>query len=88
MSRAIVRAKAERWAAFEPLYEIDPRTGVAIEIFYADRILAVSFGAQGPGWFHWSCQRGCLPEDLPIGPFGSSYRAYRDALGAGELFRK
>jgi hypothetical protein len=88
MARAIITTKPERRAAWEPLYEIDPHTGATIEIFYADRTLAGSFGARGAGWFHWSCQRGCLPEVPPVGPFGSGYRAYRDALGTRELFGK
>ena len=88
MSRAIVTARAERRPAYEPLYDIDRHTGASIEIFYADRTLAVSFGALSAGWFHWRCQRGSLPERPPAGPFGSSYLAYRDALGADHLFVK
>jgi hypothetical protein len=82
MARAIITANPERRTVYEPLYDIDPDTGATIEVFYADRTLAYSFGARSAGWFHWSCQRGCLPEDLAIGPFGTSYLAYRDALGA------
>ncbi len=83
MARAVI-SDPKRRAALEPLYDIDRHTGASIEISYADRTLAVSFGARSAGWFHWSCQRGCLPEALPIGPFGSSYRAYRDALEASD----
>jgi hypothetical protein len=79
MARAIVTANAERRAAFEPLYDIDPRTGASVEVFYADRVLANSFGMR-EGWFWWTCQSGCLPAGLPIGPFATSYAAYRDAL--------
>ena len=32
-------------AAHEPLYDIDPRTGVTIEVFYADRRWRHSAGA-------------------------------------------
>jgi hypothetical protein len=65
--------------AYEPLYEIDPHTGVAIEIFYADRVLAASFGMGGAGWYFWSSWPGCRP-GRPTGPFGTSYAAYRGAL--------
>ena len=36
--------------AHEPLYDIDPRTGASIEVFYADRALE-TFGRCGAGWF-------------------------------------
>ena len=39
-----------RRAAFEPLYEIHPRTGTTFEVFYADRALE-TFGRSGAGWF-------------------------------------
>jgi hypothetical protein len=78
MARAIVAANTERHAAYEPLYDIDPQTGASIEVFYADRMLAKSFGTC-EGWFWWTCQPGCLPDDVPSGPFGSCYAAYRDA---------
>jgi hypothetical protein len=48
-------------AAHEPLYDIDPRTGDAIEVFYADRELE-TFGRCGAGWFWWSRRRGFSPE--------------------------
>ena len=60
----------------EPLYDIDPRTGASIEVFYADRALE-TFGRCGAGWFWWSRRRGCSP----TGPFATSYAAYRHALG-------
>jgi len=47
MARAIVAT--ERLAAFEPLYDIDPRTGASLEVFYADRVLAGSF-SRHEGW--------------------------------------
>ena len=83
MAKAIATSKTERRAAYEPLYDIDPETGATIEVFYADRELAESFGARGAGWFWWSGQPGCLPVCTPIGPFGTSYRAYRGALDRG-----
>lgn len=36
-------------ARHEPLYDIDPRTGASIEVFYADRALE-TFGRRGVGW--------------------------------------
>jgi len=70
-------SKSERRDANEPLYDVDPRTGAAIEVFYADEVLAKSFGTR-TGWFWWSCRRGFLPDGQPTGPFGTSYAAYRD----------
>jgi hypothetical protein len=69
-------------AACEPLYDIDPQTGASVEVFYADRVLAKSFGRDS-GWFWWSCQVGFLPGE-PTGPFATSYAAYRDALDGGK----
>ena len=77
MSRAVVSELVRR-AACEPLYDLDPQTGASIEVFYADQVLAASFGTR-PGWFFWTCRPGCLPDDLPRGPFATSYLAYRDA---------
>ena len=50
--------------AHEPLYDIDPRTGASIEVFYADRALE-TFGRCGAGWFWCSRQRGFAPEGTP-----------------------
>ena len=69
-------SKSARRDPHEPLYDVDPRTGAAIEVFYADQALAKSFGTR-PGWFWWSCRRGFLPDGQPTGPFGTSYAAYR-----------
>jgi hypothetical protein len=79
MTRA-APSEPKRCAAFEPLYDIDPHTGATIEIFWADRVLAKSFGIRGAGWLWWSCPRGDVPGQ-PNGPFGTSYRAYQDAQG-------
>jgi hypothetical protein len=46
-------------------------------VFYADCVLAQSFGTRA-GWLWWACQRGSLPDGLPIGPFANSYLAYRN----------
>ena len=64
----------------EPLYDINPQTGVSIEVFYADRALE-SFGRRGAGWFWWARRRGFSPEGPATGPFPTSYAAYRHALG-------
>ena len=80
-----VSSDPERRASYEPLYGIDPRTGAAVEIFYADRVLAGSFGTQ-PGWYWWTCQPGSLPDGPPRGPFGSSYTACRDVLEGGSRY--
>jgi hypothetical protein len=77
VSRAIITS-AKRTPR-EPLYDLDAR-GACIEVFYADLALARSFAAGKPGWFHWSCLPGCLPDAPPVGPFPTSYAAYRDAL--------
>jgi hypothetical protein len=63
----------------EPLFEIDPRTGVSFEVFYSDRTLE-TFGKCGAGWF-WHCRRrGCSPDGPAIGPFATRYSAYRYAM--------
>jgi hypothetical protein len=78
MARAVVTSNTVPHSQHEPLYDVDPRTGDSVEVFYADRVLAASFRALDAGWFWWSCQSGSLPQDLPVGPFGTSYAAYRD----------
>jgi hypothetical protein len=70
----------------EPLYDIDPGTGVSIEVFYSDFSLE-TFGRCGSGWFWWSRRRGFSPNSPATGPFATSYAAYRHAVGAG-LFVK
>jgi hypothetical protein len=69
----------------EPLYDIDPETGVSIEVFYADRTLE-TFGRCGSGWFWWPRRRGCSPDGSPTGPFATSYAAYRHAMTTGRSF--
>ena len=61
------------------LYEIDPRTGQTIEIFFADSVVAQSFGARGAG-FYWR-RRDCS-SDAPSGPFIVGLDAYRSATQA------
>ena len=65
--------------AREPLYDIDPETGVSIEVFYADRTLE-TFGRCGAGWFWWRRRRGFAPDGPAIGPFATSYAAYRHGM--------
>jgi hypothetical protein len=67
-----VNSDPKRRVAYEPFYDIDPRTGASIEVFYADRVLTKSFGTRGTGWFWWSCQRSSLPVGAPIGPFATT----------------
>jgi hypothetical protein len=63
----------------EPIFDIHPRTGFTIEIFYLDRTLE-SFGRAGAGWFWWPRRIGCSPDASPTGPFATSYAAYRHAM--------
>jgi hypothetical protein len=57
-----------RRSLYEPVYDVDPRTGDRIEAFYADEVLAKSFGKYA-GWFWWNCKCGFLPGGLLSGPF-------------------
>jgi hypothetical protein len=66
----------------EPIFDIHPVTGASIEIFFADRTLE-SFGGGGAGWFWQIRQRGLAPDGPAVGPFPTSYSAYRGALFAG-----
>jgi hypothetical protein len=68
-------------AAREPLYDLHPRTGISIEVFYWDRTLE-TFGRSGAGWFWWSRRRGFPPNGPATGPFATSYAAYRHAMNA------
>jgi hypothetical protein len=63
----------------EPLFDVHPRTGASIEVFYADRTLE-TFGRGGVGWFWWPRRRGFAPDGPPTGPFATSYSAYRNAM--------
>ena len=77
MARAIGTATMKQRPQYEPLYDVDPRTGASIEIFFADRVLAKSFGTH-PGGTGGVASAASLPDDLPTGPFANSYLAYRD----------
>ena len=72
-------SEVEQRPRHEPLYDINPRTGVSIEVFYADRALE-TFGRCGSGWFWCSRRRGFSPDGSPTGPFATSYAAYRHAM--------
>jgi hypothetical protein len=67
-------------SAHEPLYDINPRTGAWVEVFYADSS-PETFGRGGAGWFWWSGRCGCPREGSPMGPFATGYAALRHALG-------
>ena len=83
MAPAVI-SDPKRHTAYEPLYDIDPQSGASVEIFYADHALATSFGTFSTGWFWWTCQPTCVPHGPPIGPFATSYAAYRNfALDRG-----
>ena len=62
----------------EPLFDIHPVTGASIEVFFADGLS--TFGRGGAGYFWWPRGRGFAPEGPAIGPFPTSYSAYRDAF--------
>ena len=71
----------ERARSHQSLFDIDPRTGASIEVFYAERPLE-TFGRCGAGWFWCSRRRGFAPDGPATGPFPTSYSAYRDAINA------
>jgi hypothetical protein len=66
----------------EPLFDVNPRTGASIEVFYADRRLE-TFGRDGVGWFWCLRRRGFAADGPASGPFPTSYSAYRHALVRG-----
>ena len=68
-------------ARLEPLFDIHPRSGATIEVFFADRTME-TFGSCGAGWFWWSRRRGFSPDGPATGPFATSYAAYRDGMNS------
>ena len=75
---------SEQCTRREPLYDINPLTGVSFEVFYSDRTLE-TFGRCGAGWFWCAREHGLsasrprdwlLPYDL------RSLSARYDAAGA------
>jgi hypothetical protein len=65
----------------KPFFDIDPATGISIEVFYFDRTLE-TFGRVAAGRFWWPRERSFAPDHRAHGPFPTSYSAYRDALGS------
>jgi hypothetical protein len=70
---------SRRASKYEPFFDVDPVTGVSIEVFWADSTLE-TFGRRGAGWFWHFRRRGFAPKRPAHGPFPTSYSAYRDAL--------
>ena len=70
---------APQRSRLEPLFDINPLTGISIEVFCSDRTLE-TFGRGGCGWFWWSRRRGFSPDGPATGPFATSYAAYRHAM--------
>ena len=68
-----------RWV---PLYNIDRQTGARVEIFYADRALAASFG-----WLWRRCQPGFLPGGRADWPICQRYAPYRNSPTHTRLYR-
>jgi hypothetical protein len=62
-----------------PFFDVDAVTGVSIEVFWADTTLE-TFGRRGAGWFWHSRRRGFASEGPAVGPFPTSYSAYRHAM--------
>jgi hypothetical protein len=75
------RSNPSQRARCEPLFDVDPQTGVSIEVFYSDPTLE-TFGRGEAGWFWWSRRRGFAPSGLAHGPFSTSYAAYRHAMNS------
>ena len=69
----------QRHPKYEPLYDVDGRTGATIEVFFAEQVFA---GMRGAGWHWWACNPGEVPDWPPKGPFATSYSAYCDALAS------
>jgi hypothetical protein len=65
-------SEVEQRPRHEPLYDINPRTGVSIEVFYADRALE-TFDGCGVGWFYWARRRGFSPVLQKPALTGGSY---------------
>jgi hypothetical protein len=72
-----ISSRAARRVEFA-FYEIS-KSGQTIEIFFADRVFARSFGARAAGWYWRYRQADCSP-GKPTGPFLVCLDAYRDAL--------
>ena len=66
---------------YEPLFDNHPVTGASVEVFYADRTLE-NFGQGEAGWYWQMRRRGCAAEGVAVGPFPTSYSAYRSATAS------
>jgi hypothetical protein len=53
--RTLTAGPGER-IGHEPLFDVHPRTGARIEVFYVDRSSMETFGRCGAGWF-WCSRR-------------------------------
>jgi hypothetical protein len=53
LKEAYVTFNSKQRARREPLYDINPQTGISFEVFYSDRTLE-TFGRGGAGWFWWA----------------------------------
>ena len=84
MAPKALRAGPPRHAGREALYDVHPRTGADIEVFYADRTME-TFGRCGAGWFWCSRRRGYAPTEPATGPFATRYGAYRHAVNGGSV---
>jgi hypothetical protein len=63
----------------EAIFDFHPVTGASFEVFYSDRRLE-TFGRGGAGWFWQARRSGFAPSGPAVGPFPTSYSAYRDAF--------
>jgi len=79
LKEAYVTFNSKQCTRRDPLYDVNPLTGVRFEVFYSDRTLE-TFGKGGASWFWWPRERGCPPAGPPTGPFPTSYSAYRSAM--------
>jgi hypothetical protein len=72
----------DRHRKYAPIFDVDPLTGASIEVFYSDRT-PETFGRWGAGWFWHVRRRGYAASGPAVGPFPTSYSAYRAAFFAG-----
>ena len=84
MAPQALRAGPGQRAGRDPLFDVHPLTGATIEVFYADRTME-TFGGCGAGWFWWPRRRGCPPSGPAVGPFATSYAAYRHAMNTSDI---
>jgi len=72
-------------ARIEPLFDVHPRTGASVKVFYADRTLE-TFGRLG-GWLVLVVSPARLSASRPsVGPFPTGYGAYRHAINTAAPF--